>query len=221
MSKKIKDWQGNTYVKKKPFYKKVWFWLLILIVIIVAAAMGQGGKSDNSANTAKKSGTEQVAKDKSNKSSSKINQANFDKIQISESTGTSKEEVEKLFGKKPSTTSTQTIQGTQADAEVWSGGILGSTVTISFVNNHAVAKAITGMPSGKKVTSAQFNAISNGMSKDAVKQKLGKPFGMSYSALAGQSSETWQYSGKGSLGSNLTITFTNGVVSGKSQTGLK
>lgn len=30
MSKKIKDENGNVYVQKKPFYKKVWFWLVVL-----------------------------------------------------------------------------------------------------------------------------------------------------------------------------------------------
>jgi outer membrane protein assembly factor BamE (lipoprotein component of BamABCDE complex) len=220
MSKKIKDEQGNTYVKKKPFYKKIWFWLLIIIIIVVAAAMGKGGKSNDSDSQSSKSNSTQVTKKKST-GSSKVNKANFDKIQISETSGTSKEEVRKLFGKKPSTTSTQTIQNIQADAEVWNGGVIGSTITVSFINNHAAAKAIAGLPNDKKVSSAQYDSISNGMSKADVQKKLGKPFSMSYSSLGGQTSETWEFSGKGSLGANVTITFTNGTVSGKSQSGLK
>ena len=39
MSKKIKDENGNVYVQKKPFYKKVWFWLLVVIVVICAGAV--------------------------------------------------------------------------------------------------------------------------------------------------------------------------------------
>ena len=47
MAKKIKDENGNTYVQKKPFYKRVWFWLLAVIVVIgVGGAIG-GNKSDN------------------------------------------------------------------------------------------------------------------------------------------------------------------------------
>ncbi len=37
MSKKITDENGNTYVQKKPFYKKIWFWLLMIVLVAVAA----------------------------------------------------------------------------------------------------------------------------------------------------------------------------------------
>lgn len=43
MSKKIKDENGNVYVQKKPFYKKVWFWLLVVIVVICAGGALGGG----------------------------------------------------------------------------------------------------------------------------------------------------------------------------------
>ncbi|WP_057802723.1 DUF5067 domain-containing protein [Pediococcus stilesii] len=47
MSKKIKDENGNVYVQKKPFYKRVWFWILAIIVVIgVGGAIG-GGTDDN------------------------------------------------------------------------------------------------------------------------------------------------------------------------------
>ena len=51
MSKKIKDENGNVYVQKKPFYKKVWFWLLVVIVVICAGGAlggGDGSKSSDS-----------------------------------------------------------------------------------------------------------------------------------------------------------------------------
>ena len=45
MAKKIKDENGNVYVKKTPFYKKWWF---ILIVIIVVFGVVKGGSGSNS-----------------------------------------------------------------------------------------------------------------------------------------------------------------------------
>lgn len=209
MAKKIKDENGNVYVQKKPFYKRVWFWILIVILVFIGFGVA-GSKSGSNGGTS----TTTTA-------GSKINQKNFDKIQISESNGTSREDVEKMFGKKPSSTSTQSIQGTQADMAIWNGTALGSTVTVGFVNGHATSKGISGLPHGKKITSDQFNAINNGMSKDDVRKALGKPFGRTYSSVGGQSAEMWQYNGKGDLGSNLVITFTNGTVSGKSQAGLQ
>lgn len=210
MAKKIKDENGNVYVQKKPFYKRVWFWLLVIVLIFIG--IGAAGS---------KSGSNGGSSISNVSSSSKINQKNFDKIQISETNGTSRDEVEKMFGKKPSSTSTQSIQGTQADMAIWNGTALGSTVTVGFVNGHATSKGISGLPHGKKISMDQFNSINNGMSKADVKKTLGKPFGRTYSSIGGQSAEMWQYNGKGDLGSNLVITFTNGTVSGKSQSGLQ
>lgn len=33
MAKKIKDETGKTYVEKKPFYKKWWFWLIVAVFV--------------------------------------------------------------------------------------------------------------------------------------------------------------------------------------------
>lgn len=50
MAKKIRDEQGRVYKLKKPFYKKVWFWVLIVFIIGIAAT--QGGDSDKTATEA-------------------------------------------------------------------------------------------------------------------------------------------------------------------------
>ena len=65
MAKKIKDENGNTYVQKKPFYKRVWFWIVAIIVISVIGE-AFGGDSDDTSNSSSK--TEQ--KSSSNSSSS-------------------------------------------------------------------------------------------------------------------------------------------------------
>lgn len=212
MAKKIKDENGNTYVQKKPFYKRFWFWLLVVIILLIGfgSAVNKGG--NNSSNSSSGSST--------SNNSSKINKANFDKIQISESNGTSKGEVEKMFGKKPSTSSSQSIQGIQAEECIWTGTALGSTVTVAFANGHAISKGIAGLPSSNKVSASQYNSIQNGMTKDEVIKKLGKPTGRTYSSIAGQNAEMLEYIGKGNVGANMNVTITNGTVSGKAQSGM-
>ena len=46
MAKKIVDEQGNTYVQKKPFYKKWWFILLVFIFIVVGASSSLSSKKN-------------------------------------------------------------------------------------------------------------------------------------------------------------------------------
>lgn len=54
MAKKISDENGNTYVQKKPFYKRVWFWVLaVILVIIVGSSMGGSKDSKSSSNSQK------------------------------------------------------------------------------------------------------------------------------------------------------------------------
>lgn len=57
MAKKIVDENGKTYVQKKPFYKRVWFWILAVIVIAVifGSAGGNKAKKVSSENTEKAS----------------------------------------------------------------------------------------------------------------------------------------------------------------------
>jgi len=60
MAKKIKGEDGKVYVQKKPFYKRVWFWVLVVIVIIVAASSmsgsnDKGGTKENATSSSKKS----------------------------------------------------------------------------------------------------------------------------------------------------------------------
>lgn len=211
MAKKIKDENGNVYVKKKPFYKRVWFWILIVILIFIG--FSSAGSKNDSKNSAGNSSS-------SSSNASKINQTNFDKINISETDGTSKADVEKMFGKKPSSSSSQTIQGVSADECIWHGTSLGSTVTVAFANGHAISKGIAGLPNSSKVSTSQYNAIQNGMTKNEVIKKLGKPTGRTYSSIAGQNAEMLEYIGKGNVGANMNVTIINGTVSGKAQSGM-
>ena len=66
MAKKITDENGNTYVQKKPFYKKVWFWILVIIIAGIAFGSMGGKKSSNGGE--KVNSTSDSNKDNSSKS---------------------------------------------------------------------------------------------------------------------------------------------------------
>lgn len=54
MSKKIKDENGNVYVKKKPFYKRFWFLLLVVILIVgIVSQMGNDTTKSSASNDSK------------------------------------------------------------------------------------------------------------------------------------------------------------------------
>lgn len=217
MSKKITDKDGNTYVQKKPFYKRFWFWILAIIVIFILGT-ALGGNSDNS-NNGSTSSTKKV---------DGITKSQFNAIKLSENDGTSLKNTEKQFGKKPSSTSTDTIDGIKSDMNTWdkvANGDLGSAVTVGFSNNHAISKSIDGLKvkRANKITLSDFNSISNGMSKDNIKNKFGEPNGYSITSISGITSEDWSYTSdiKGDTGANFIITFQNDAVSGKTQTDMK
>lgn len=56
MSKKITDENGNTYVQKKPFYKKAWFWIVVVLVVVIGGAgAGSSSKDSDSSKSTKSS----------------------------------------------------------------------------------------------------------------------------------------------------------------------
>ena len=130
MAKKIQGEDGKTYVQKKPFYKRFWFWILVIVLVFVGAGVaGNGGSS---------------SKDDNNK----VSYANYKKIDLSGDNGSTKEDVQKLFGKKPENTSTQEIEGVKTDTQTWENvknGDTGSNITVGFDDGHAVNKVITGL----------------------------------------------------------------------------
>ncbi|MDN2452562.1 DUF3862 domain-containing protein [Lactobacillus sp. UCMA15818] len=224
MSKKIKDENGNVYIKKKPFYKRIWFWILVVIVIIFAGSQMGKGSSDNT----KSSSSSSSSASSSSKSTTGLTKANFDKITLSDSTGTSEKDVKAMFKKTPSSTDTQTINNVSANMYTWSGidgGDIASAIVVGFENGHAISKDITGIKvtRSSKITLAQFNEIQNGASKTDIQKQFGDPNGYDLTNIGGQSSEMWSYTSgvNGDVGANFNITFTNGVVSGKTQVSMK
>ena len=53
---------GNTYVQKKPFYKRVWFWIVVVILVLIIGGSIGGSKphttGSNTADSSKSKKTE-------------------------------------------------------------------------------------------------------------------------------------------------------------------
>ncbi|MFT8882613.1 MAG: DUF3862 domain-containing protein [Liquorilactobacillus hordei] len=227
MSKKGNDRYKDMNYKKKPFYKRIWFWILVVIVIVFAGSQMGKGSSDSSKSSSSDSSTASSASS-SSKSTTGLTKDNFDKISLSDSTGTSEKDVKSMFKKDPTSTDTQTVENVSANMYTWSGvdgGDITSAIVVGFENGHAISKAISGLKVSRssKITLAQFNAIQNGASKTDIQKQFGDPNGYDLTNIGGQSSEMWSYTSSvnGDAGANFNITFTNGAVSGKTQLSMK
>lgn len=222
---------------KKPFYKKWWFWTIIVLLILFA--IGSSTKSgenststktaDTSTATNKKSSDEDIKKVFPGKSSKQdgITLKQYNNISLGDSSGSTSDSIKKEFG-QPSSTSTTTISGIQADQMLWNkvaNAGIGANVTVGFSNNRAISKGISGLKVSRtsKLGLNKFNKIQNGQSEDDVIEALGKPNGYTESNIAGSTSKIMMYTSdiSGDIGANFNVTLTNGVVSGKSQTSLK
>lgn len=226
---------GKMYKVKKPFYKKVWFWILAIVVLAIIGG-SLGGSDDKQAAKDGDNGTEKAQKNAS--SESKTNDTalkdNFDKIVIGDilsngEGGTSLEEVKGVFG-EPDSTSETNIEGQTAKMMTWGspeGGDIMSSVVVSFSNDKAVSKAVTGLKVAKhdKATLEQFNAVATDGSytEDQAKSEFGDPDGISDSLINGakQSMLTWSKNVDGDAGANFNITFDNGVATSKANMGMK
>ncbi|MGK0551037.1 DUF5067 domain-containing protein [Enterococcus faecalis] len=73
MGKRFTDENGKTYVEKKPFYKRVWFWVLaVILIIIIGSSLNNKGVTKEADNGGKKisSSSTSASSEKENKKSS-------------------------------------------------------------------------------------------------------------------------------------------------------
>lgn len=70
MAKKITDENGNTYVQKKPFYKRVWFWILVVFVGFITVGIFGGDSEEPTAKN--ESSTEQASKSSDDEDKEKV-----------------------------------------------------------------------------------------------------------------------------------------------------
>lgn len=220
MSKKIKEENGNVYVVKKPFYKRVWFWVLaILAIIVIAGTIGGGSDPDtSSASESKSSSNNKVITQ-----NTEFRKA-FDNIAVGDlmshgDGGTTLSDVEKSLG-KPSTTSTQDVQGVQIKNYVWSKG--GVSITVEFNGDKAVSKGITGFKFSRasKFTLDAYNSLADGSTYEDVVSKYGEPDGVHEMIIGGNKTVTATWV-TGTKGGTITLSFTNDNLTSKAQSGLK
>ena len=112
---------------KKPFYKRFWFWVLVVILVIIIAHAGGGSDKKTSTTGTSNTSTQQKWD----------GTAFFDKVQ----TGMSKADVDKVAGKTPSCTESQTDQ--IGSTEICSYGNLFTdkqAVTVTYMNDAVYSK---------------------------------------------------------------------------------
>lgn len=192
--------------------------LSLLTVVLVATTTGCSSVKSISSVTGSTD-----SKKTATKKASGITMKQFDQITLGDGNGTTLENLKQDLG-NPTSTSTSTVQTQTVDLNTWVKG-LGTSLAVGFSNGHAISKHINGLNVTRKnkISLDTFSQIQNGQSEDDVKKLLGEPNGINTSSLAGTTITILTYTSgiKGNIGSNATVTLTNGVVSGESQTGLE
>ena len=224
MTKKIK--KENKNVAKKPFYKRVWFWILAIIAIfVIIGAIGGGSDSDTS--SASKNNSSLTSESSSNSNNKNTIQSAafrkaFDNINVGDlmsngDGGTTLDDVEKVLG-KPSSTSTTTIQGIETKSYIWVKGT--TTITVQFSNNNVVSKHIAGFKFSRasKFNLDAYNSLADGSSYEDVVNEYGEPDGLSEMIIGGNKEVTATWAAKGGT---ATLQFTNDGLVSKAQTGLE
>lgn len=221
MTKKIKKENGNA-LTKKPFYKKVWFWVLaVLAIIVIGGAVGGGSDPDTS--PASENNSSSSSNNKTSTQNTAFRKA-FDNITVGDlmshgDGGTTLSDVEKVLG-KPSTTSTTTIQGIETKSCIWSKG--GTTITVQFSNDNVVSKGITGFKFSRasKFTLDAYNNLVDGSTYEDAVSKYGEPDGLHEMIIGGNKNVTATWA-TGTKGGTITLEFTNDSLVSKAQSGLE
>lgn len=207
---------------KKPFYKKVWFWVLaILAIIVIGGAVGGGSDPDTSA--ASENNSSSSSNNKISAQNAALRKA-FDNITVGDlinhgDGGTTLDTVEKALG-KPSATSATTVQGIETKNYIWSKG--GVSITVAFNGDQAVSKHITGFKFSRapKFDLDTYNSLEDGSLYDDVVSKYGEPDGLSEMIIGGNKNVTATWV-TGTKGGTITLEFTNDSLVSKAQSGLE
>ncbi|PXY84070.1 DUF3862 domain-containing protein [Lactobacillus melliventris] len=232
---------------RKPFYKKIWFWIITILAlfILIDGAYGAGKSSNDSDNTK----TEQKSENKTTEESDDTNdekiytgergdQISMDNLAIlqayykiklgdlmkSGQDGTTYKKVKHIFNSEPSDTSSSETSGVKTELAIWRYEDV--TITVTFVNNHAVGSAETGLRwkrAKPTFTKKTYNKLSGDLNSEKAYKKFGIPDEVTQMLIFGsyKTKFTWFTGLKGSLGANVSLDFTGDSLTGKSQYGLK
>lgn len=208
-------------------FKKV---ALISAVVIAGLSLSACSSSNNENSSAKST---QTSKKKSSSVDKIISQnkelrSKFDQIKVGDlmskgKGGDTEKQVKALLGSPNSTTSSKT-EGIKTSGASWTKGKV--TITVAYVDKHAISKMITGFKwTGRpaKLDKKAFDAIADGSTYESVIKKYGEPDGLDESLIIGKKtvSATWLTGVKGDTGANAVLTFTNNKLTDKTQTDLK
>lgn len=242
MNKNLNDNKNN-----QPIYKKTWFWIVTILAlfVLIGGAYGIGKSSNDSDNTK----TEQKSESKTTEESDDTNdekiytsergdQISMDNLAIlqayykiklgdlmkSGQGGTSYKKVKHIFNSGPSDTSSSETSEVKTEIAIWRYDDI--TITITFVNNHAVGSTETGLRwkrAKPTFTKKTYNKLSGNLNSEKVYKKFGIPDEVTQMLIFGsyKTKFTWFTGLKGSLGANVSLDFTGDSLTGKSQFGLK
>lgn len=146
MGKKIVGDDGKTYVQKKRFYKRVWFWILAIVVLmIIGGSLGGDNKnassSDSSSNstTAKSSSSTSSQSSSSSTSAQEWTQSDYDSLAKGDimnngAGGANMNDVISKYG-KPSTSTDSSVNDMNTRTSTWTNtnGGFTSNVILSFM----------------------------------------------------------------------------------------
>lgn len=220
------EYQRSHKKIKKHFYKSWWFWTIVAILLLAGGGfagmkMTETGPFAPTTKVSKKNSTS--TKKKTSTTKKGVTLAQYNGIFINENYGLSASKTESVIG-KASTTSTND----QTNIYTWNNiknGQLGSKLNVTFINDHATGKAISGLKVSRseKLGLDVYNSIQNGQNEATIVNNVGKPNGYTESIANGTTTKTWTYSSgvKGDTGANFIISFSNGKVNGKSQSGMQ
>lgn len=137
--------------------------------------------------------------------------------------GSSYEDVKAAVGKDGELQSQNQIAEFETKLYTWVDGT--ANMNCTFQNGALVSKAMASLSnlvntSGENITMKQFEQVNIGMNYEQVKNILGRDgFLLSQSNIMDMESSIYVWMNNG--GANMNITFSNGVVDGKTQLGLK
>lgn len=200
---------------------------------LVLTACGSSNSGSSSKSSSSK--TEKVEKSSSSKESSssktetaKVDRAGYDAIKIGDlmkqgEGGDTLEALKTKFG-APASSTTSTTNGVKTDIVGWTNvdGLAGATMSVSFVSDKAVSKAISKLNADrpKDITLATYNGINAGAKYEDVNKQIGEPNGLTETNVAGQTTVVAVYLNK-DITSFASLSFTNGALTTKTQSNLK
>lgn len=199
--------------------------LNIVALVVVIAMYGTAGAAYNAATSDGSSSSSAAGQSESSSlsegesaASSSDTASKFKQIKH----GMSVKQVEKIMGSEGEEQASSSVSDNEATVYQWTTDDFG-VVSVTFENDKVVNKAqiSLGSGSGPEATKAKYKKAKNGMTVKQVEKIFGGEGELtSDTDIAGYTSQIYTWYGD-SLGSNCTITFSNGEVVSKAQYGLK